>query len=451
MQNLFDEVASLDKRCYEKFLLSEDILMENASNGMAKYILKHFKKGSKIIVVCGSGNNGADGITLARILHVDYDVSILHVKEPKSKMAILQKQRADAIGVSTCDTISTCDVIVEAIVGTGFNGVFEKSIEGIIDNINSSKSFKIACDIPSIGFMADVTLTMGGLKKELFLDDKKDFVGDIEVINLGISRDVYETDSNVKLLEMKDLELPLRTKQDSHKGSFGHLVVICGQKSGACTLSALAGFKMGAGLVSLVGKTQPQNMPNMLMFEQTLPKNTTAIALGMGLGKCEDLSKYILDDVALLLDADMFHNENIVDLLKWKNLVVTPHPKEFVELLKITNIADINIQTLQKNRFLYVEMFCKKFPHVVLLLKGANVIIGRDEKFFVNSYGSSVLAKGGSGDVLSGIISSLMAQGYEPLKATINGSLIHTKLARLYKGADFSLTPEDLVAQIGNL
>ena len=99
MQRLYDEVNSLDKRCYSEFYLSEDILMEHAANGMALHIKERFQKGTKVIIVCGSGNNGADGIACARLLHGDYDVEILYVKNPKSDMAILQSNRAKAIGV----------------------------------------------------------------------------------------------------------------------------------------------------------------------------------------------------------------------------------------------------------------------------------------------------------------------------------------------------------------
>lgn len=91
MQKLFEEVGSLDRRCYEEFALTEDILMEHAADGMVSYIRSNFSKGSKVTVVCGSGNNGADGIACARLLHSDFDVSIYHVKEPKSQMALLQK------------------------------------------------------------------------------------------------------------------------------------------------------------------------------------------------------------------------------------------------------------------------------------------------------------------------------------------------------------------------
>jgi len=122
-----------------------------------------------------------------------------------------------------------------------------------------------------------------------------------------------------------------------------------------------------------------------------------------------------------------------------------------MSLLKLTGIANINTKKLQNNRFKYAEKFCKKFPHVTLLLKGANVIIAQDKEFFINPHGNASLAKGGSGDVLSGLVGSLLAQGYKPLNCAINASLAHTKLAQLYKGADFSLSPNDLINQICNL
>jgi NAD(P)H-hydrate repair Nnr-like enzyme with NAD(P)H-hydrate dehydratase domain len=131
--------------------------------------------------------------------------------------------------------------------------------------------------------------------------------------------------------------------------------------------------------------------------------------------------------------------------------VITPHAKEFVSLLKMANIASITIKELQKNRFKYAEMFCAKFTDITLVLKGANVIIGQKDKFFINPHGTSALAKGGSGDVLSGLIGALLAQGYSCLEASKNASLAHTKLVLDYNGADFSLTPDDLIEGICKL
>ena len=464
MQKLYDEIGTLDKRCYDEFGLSEDILMEHAANGMAEYIRKKFVKNSKIIVVCGSGNNGADGIALARLLHGDYDVRIFFVKEPKSPMAKLQNTRAHAIGVKVTIELNDCDVLVDAIVGTGFKGGFNYEAKAVMQTINRLKAFKIACDIPSglkingecdeNTFIADISLTMGALKKSMFSDSAKEFVGEIKVLDLGVARTVYETSSNWHALDISDLELPYRNQKNSHKGSYGHLAIPCGNKHGASMMSGLSALKFGSGLVTLVSFEEPYNMPCSLMHSQIKPSNATALACGMGLGIdfCdEDLSRFLDNSLPMIVDADIFNMDIVLEILKREKLVITPHPKEFVSLLHMTGIADVSIRELQDNRFKYSEEFCKKYPKVTLLLKGANVIIGKDDEFYINSHGTSALAKGGSGDVLSGLVGALLAQGYEPLNAAINASLAHTKLVQNYKGADFSLTPEDLIAGIGNL
>lgn len=463
MQKLFDEVGFLDKRCYNEFGLSEDILMEHAADGMADYIRTHFSKNSSIIIACGSGNNGADGIALSRLLHLDYDVKLFYVKSPKSKMAILQAKRSKQVGVAECVELRECDVLVDAVVGTGFVGEFYEGLKETMQKLNSLTAFKIACDIPSgidshgncakESFVADISLTMGALKKSMFLDEAKEFVGEIKVLDLGISRDIYETESNWNLLDMKDLELPLRDKKNTHKGNYGHLALISGEKIGASVISALSALRFGSGLVTLVGYENEQilSIPHELMYGHTIPENATALALGMGLGtefSDSEVKEFLEKDIALIVDADIFHMGLVLDVLKKEKLVLTPHPKEFVALLKLTKIADITVEELQKNRFKYVELFCQHYPNAVLLLKGANVIIAKEKQFYINSHGSSVLAKGGSGDVLSGLIGALLAQGYEPLNAGIHASLTHTKLAQEYKGANFSMTPKDLIDAI---
>jgi len=153
----------------------------------------------------------------------------------------------------------------------------------------------------------------------------------------------------------------------------------------------------------------------------------------------------------LIADADLFYMSIILDILKRDDVVLTPHPKEFVSLLKLCGLAEISVEKLQANRFKYVEMFCSEYQNVTLLLKGANVVIGKKVTFFINPHGSSKLAKGGSGDVLSGLVGSLLAQGYDPLSAAKNATLAHSKLALNYTGSDFSLTPDDLIEQIGKL
>lgn len=463
MQKVFNEVNSLDKQCYKKYHLSEDILMEHASNGMKEYIHKYFTKGSKILIVCGSGNNGADGIALARLLHNDYDVELFLLSNPKSEMAKLQMKRAMSIKVNKVDSFKDeYDLVVDALFGTGLNRILNKEANDLLVLLNAIKAKKIACDIPSgiddkgnvenIAFFADITLTMGALKKSLFLDMAKDYVGKIEVIDLGVSRSLYENDSKCFLLDKNDLKLPTRDKKNTHKGDFGHLSVIAGEKEGASILCAMAGFHLGCGLVSLISHHKI-HCEAYIMQSHFLPQNTTAIALGMGLGKYE--KKEILDifnqDIKKVIDADLFYSKEIVEVLDKDNIVLTPHPKEFCSLLKLCDIDSISIDTLQKNRFYYVKKFTQKYPNIVLVLKGANTIIAQDDTIYINPHGDSRLSFGGSGDVLAGFIASLLAQGYTPLQAAIQGSLIHTLSSKKSSKNSFSLNPFDLIQGVTKL
>ncbi|MDD4330614.1 MAG: NAD(P)H-hydrate dehydratase [Aliarcobacter sp.] len=461
MQKLFDEVNSLDKRCYEKFLLSEDLLMEHAASNMALYISEKYSSFESILIVCGSGNNGADGIALARLLHTKFDVKLYLSTTPKSSMAQLQLQRAKTLEINILNKLFEADIIIDCLFGTGLNKPLDEKSTNLLNTLNSYNSFKIACDIPSginnlgqiqnIAFEADVTITMGALKTSLFSDVAKDYVGKIVVANLGIQRNLYEIDSNKYLLDESDMNLPFRNKKNSHKGSFGHLNVVAGCKKGAGIIAANAAFNFGAGLVSVVCH-ENLDLPYHIMQTHFVNENCTAIAIGMGLGKYEtdEIRKILNKKVPKIIDADLFYDELICEGLN-QEVVLTPHPKEFVSLLKLCKIADIDVSELQNNRFLYAQMFSKKYPKVVLLLKGANVIISKNEKLYVNRFGRAVLSKGGSGDVLSGLIGSLLAQGYEILDAAITASLAHAIASKNYSKNNYSLTPLDLIEEIKKL
>lgn len=452
MQKLFDEVNSLDKRCYEKFLLSEDLLMEHAASNMALYISEKYSSFESILIVCGSGNNGADGIALARLLHTKFDVKLYLASTPKSSMAQLQLQRAKTLDIKIVNELFNADIIVDCLFGTGLNKPLDEKSINLLNTLNSYNSFKIACDIPSgIAFEADITITMGALKTSLFSDMAKDYVGKILVANLGVQREIYEIDSNKFLLDESDMKLPIRNKKNAHKGTYGHLNVVAGCKKGAGIIAANAAFGFGAGLVSVVCH-ENLDLPYHIMQTHFISENCTAIAIGMGLGKYEtdEIRKILNKKVPKIIDADLFYDKLICEVLE-QDVVLTPHPKEFVSLLKLCDIADISVEELQNNRFLYVEKFCKKYPNVVLLLKGANVIISSNEKLYVNSFGSVVLSKGGSGDVLSGLIGSLLAQGYQSLDATITASLAHAIASKNYSKNNYSLTPLDLIEEIKKL
>ncbi len=458
MQKVFKEVKSLDKRCYDELHLSEDILMEQASMALANEVLLQTKKDDKVLFVCGSGNNGADGITAARILVKQRDVSVYIPIGVKSKMAELQLKRLRALHVKVVTSVINADVYVDALFGSGLVRDFSENILLIIQQMNNKKAKKIACDVPtgidskgrvkSICFKADVTITMGALKESLFSDDAKDYVGEIKVANLGVSRENYETKQSCFLLEDSDLKLPYREQATVNKGSFGHVIVISGHKEGASRLSAIAAFNFGAGLVTLCGKNR-NNIPLSIMGNEVMPKEFSVVVAGMGMGYIygdEKLRDFLLShSKPLVIDADLLHHKILKEILvKKEEVILTPHPKEFASLLKVLDIADVDTKEIQIDRFKWVREFSKVYPKAILVLKGANTIITQDKKLYINSLGTSKLAKGGSGDVLSGMIGSLLAQGYSPLDSAISGVLAHVKVASECRCASFGLTPEDL-------
>lgn len=463
MQNLFPEVHSLDQRCYETFGLTEDLLMEHAADGMADFIHNQYDGHERICIVSGAGNNGADGIALARLLHRDFDVSLYLSFGVRSTMTKLQYDRAIAVGVPIVDELQECDILVDALFGSGFNRVFDEETKELLQAMNALDADKIACDMPSglrldgsmepESFVADVTLTMGALKRGLFSDAAKEIIGSVHVIDLGVSRSVYERTSSWKLLDPEDLHLPHRYAHNSHKGTYGHLSVICGEKPGAAVMTGSAALRFGAGLVTLISNTH-EEIPYMLMQSHLLPETTTAIALGMGLGtefSNEELLSLLDNTLPLLLDADIFAHPLFTRLLTRKHLLLTPHPKEFTTILRVCGLADIDVHELQSNRFHYVELFCRAYPNITLLLKGANVIIGQCESFYINPHGTNILAKGGSGDVLAGLIASLMAQGHPMIHAAIHASLAHTQAAANVTKNSYALTPDDLIEAITTL
>ncbi|MDC7243811.1 MAG: NAD(P)H-hydrate dehydratase [Sphaerochaetaceae bacterium] len=473
MQKVFEEVNSLDKKCYENFFMSEDLLMEHAANSMANFIKQKFEKNTNILIVCGTGNNGADGIALARILYKDYHVSVFLPFGTKSNMGRLQLKRAGLVGVEIIEDkshklpLKSYDVVVDALFGTGLKRPLQEECIQIIQVLNKLEAYKIACDIPSgiidpsalqitnyaAIFDADTTITMGALKYQLFGDLVKSFVGEIIVADLGLSRKLYEDEKcSFYLLEKKDMRLPLRTNKPSHKGNYGHLAVIAGEKIGAATLCAEAGFVFGAGLVTAVSNDN-YLYPYHIMQNKSLPNNTSAIALGMGLGKIDEefLDEVLNNELPKVIDADLFYNEYILKVLQKENLVLTPHPKEFCSLLEICEIAQIDVATLQNNRFKFVQKFNEKYPNIVLLLKGANTLISYKGKTYINPFGTSVLSQGGSGDVLCGLIASLLAQNYDILDAAVSASLAMTFAAQNYTKNNYSMKPQDLIEEVKKL
>ncbi|GAA9229783.1 NAD(P)H-hydrate dehydratase [Helicobacter pylori] len=464
MLSVYEKVNALDKRALEKFNLSEDILMENAAMALERAVLQNASLGAKVIILCGSGDNGGDGYALARRLVGRFKTLIFEMKPAKSPMCQLQKERAKKVGVviKTWEEKNEdleCDALIDCVVGSNFKGELEPFLN--FESLSQKARFKIACDIPSgidskgrvdkRAFKADMTISMGAIKSCLLSDRAKDYIGELKVGHLGVFNQTYEIPTDTFLLEKSDLKLPLRDKKNAHKGDYGHAHILLGKHSGAGLLSALSALNFGSGVVSVQAlecEITSSNKPLELVFCENFPNPLSAFALGMGLENIpKDFNKW-LELAPCVLDAGVFYHKEVLQALE-KEVVLTPHPKEFLSLLKLVGI-NISMLELLDNKLEIARDFSQKYPKVVLLLKGANTLIAHQGQVFINILGSVALAKAGSGDVLAGLILSLLSQNYTPLDAAINASLVHA-LASLEFKNNYALTPLDLIEKIKRL
>lgn len=463
-----------------------------------------------VLILCGSGNNGGDGLALSRRIYGKYPVKVLLISAPKTDEAKLQLKMAQALGVeildfsqfeqielSTANTYKTADeplvkssfvpaVIVDCIFGTGFHGELPPKshslLEGINDHPEYKASFKIACDIPSaLFFKADVTVTMGALKSILFTDKAKDVTGKIKVADLGISSPIFEQcfAPDAFLIEESDIKLPFRTKKSAHKGTYGHTAVFAGEKSGAAILAAEAATQFGSGLTTIV-KNANSNLEQFkitpeLMIADSIPKTATAILLGPGLGspdtkrldaikewfKAESNKTQNPVSPALVLDADMLTFPKIADFLTElcdsqtkenatnARIILTPHPKELAVLYSALGFQNYTAVQAAEARFEIAKQITQKFPQLTLILKSSNTIIAAESQIFICDQGCQSLAKGGSGDVLAGMTASLLAQGYSAKDAAITAVYAHAIASRNFsEGTGWNLTPLALIEQI---
>ncbi|ADU40414.1 YjeF domain protein [Helicobacter pylori 35A] len=464
MLSVYEKVNALDKRVLEKFNLSEDILMENAAMALEKAVLQNASLGAKVIILCGSGDNGGDGYALARRLVGRFKTLVFEMKPAKSPMCQLQKERAKKVGVvikawEEKNEDLECDALIDCMVGSNFKGELEPFLN--FESLSQKARFKIACDIPSGidskgrvdkgAFKAHMTISMGAIKSCLLSDRAKDYIGELKVGHLGVFNQIYEIPTDTFLLEKSDLKLPLRDKKNAHKGDYGHAHILLGKHSGAGLLSALSALNFGSGVVSVQAlecEITSSNKPLELVFCENFPNPLSAFALGMGLeGFPKDFNKW-LELAPCVLDAGVFYHKEVLQALD-KEVVLTPHPKEFLSLLKLVGI-NISMLELLDNKLEIARDFSQKYPKVVLLLKGANTLIAHQGQVFINILGSVALAKAGSGDVLAGLILSLLSQHYTPLDAAINASLAHA-LASLEFKNNYALTPLDLIEKIKRL
>ena len=382
---------------------------------------------------------------------------------------------------------SFSSIIVDCLFGIGFHGELSKEFLQIFDILNKIKAVKIACDIPSaLYFHADFTVTMGAHKTALFSDKAKAVCGSIIQAPLGIPSNVFESflPPDAFLLEMSDAKLPFRKNKSAHKGTYGHTSVFACQKSGAAILAATSALNFGSGLTSLI-KTSFSDLDQFkispeLMINDSIPAKTTAIVLGSGF--CEDeKSVLIFDDIlkwftmvenpAIVLDAGVFGYRDFIPFLQNINsvlnakIVLTPHLLEMSRFLEHLNNFfpekfqdfdknDFSVQTLSNNpnkKIALSKKIIQIFPNVTIVIKSANTFITTENQVFICDEGRQNLAKGGSGDVLAGLIGSLLAQRYSTKDAAITGVLAHANASKKFGGEAYDLTPEKLINEISNL
>ena len=452
--------------------------------GKAVFSQYHFK--GKTLIIVGSGNNGGDGLALAKLLKEDNkDVSILQLF-PITKPHLLEllSECIDSFipiyEYSSSFKFTGYDTFVDAIFGIGFKGELDGITKEVVEKINSLRTYTISIDINSglnadngitkLAVVSDMTVAIGFVKPGLLLNDSKDYIKYLTCINIGIPY----TGESYYLYNSTDFnkEFPKR-KYNSHKGTYGYVGIMGGsyKYSGSVKLSnlALVSLSVGAGVSRVIAPYAicdsilpfllestifpiTSNAENNFSFEEdeihSAITGLSALGLGMGMGVSEDNCKiieYILlnYDKKLLIDADGLNNLSTMDLnllnKSKADIVLTPHVKEFSRLI------NRSVEDILNNPIEYAIKFTEEY-NVTLLLKGTATIISKAGKVYISATGSPALSKGGSGDILSGIITGLM--GYkDALSSSISGAYIFGRCGdlALRKYGSYSPLPRDII------
>lgn len=470
-------------------------LMERAATFAFHWIENAFQESKATFhVFCGVGNNGGDGLVLARLLkQKGYKVNVIIValKEKYSSDFIVNLERLNKLSIKTITIEPTSsrdlfpelkskDIIVDAIFGSGLSRMPEEWVIQLFKHINESKGYVISIDIPSGLFLdksisnraavirANIVLTFQLPKLSFYLPETADFVKDIVILDIGLDTEFIEKEpTSHYLIDKKEILKRYKpVDKFTHKGIQGHTLIIGGSygKIGAIVLSSKAALKAGCGLVTayipkcgyeIVQMATTETM--VITDENTLHITAInyeikpqAIAIGMGLGKHEETQAAFYtflktNTTPLLIDADglniLAENKQWLPLLP-KDTILTPHPKELERLI---GTWENDFDKMKK-----VRDFTKKYE-VIVVVKGVYTLIIDKENLYVNSSGNQALATGGSGDVLSGIIASLLAQSYKAVNAAILGVYIHglTADVTITKTGHESFIASDSINAIG--
>lgn len=441
-------------------------LLERAARVLSMAILDRYA-GRSFAVFAGAGNNGGDGLAVARMLHNAGCGVQAWVINPKGKLSpdcavnLIRLQETAVMVVEVCDAFSmpslgSDTIIVDALFGSGLNKPVTKGVYAdVIQGINSSPCEVVAIDMPS-GLMgensasgndtivkASVTFTLQFPKMSLLFPENAPYVGDFSILDIGLSQEgIGKLASNLSFTDEKDIKPLLRPRPGhSHKGDFGRALLVAGSRgmAGASVLAARAAMRSGVGLLTLhipecnnviVQSSVPEVMTsidsNGACFSDFVDTSRyDAVAVGPGLGQSADSERallHLIEDcrVPMVLDADALNilarNPEYLHRLP-AGSVITPHPGEFARLF---GYSDNTSDKLQKALSYAVS------SGVTVVLKGAyTVIIAPDGDLYFNSTGNPGMATGGSGDVLTGIVLSLLAQGYAAADAARVGVYVH--------------------------
>ena len=464
------------------------VLMERAALEVVRCMEEEQLDFRKVLVVCGSGNNGGDGYAIARLLHLKgHDVTIFFAgnSQKRSEENAQQAKIAAHYEIPVITNLDTEEysVIIDALFGTGLKREITGHYREILCSVNQMTGEKVAVDLPSgihdttgaqmgIAFCADLTVAIAFPKRGLFLQEGNVCAGKILTGDIGISSETFSEGTVTFGYEKQDLFLGFpKRKKNSHKGSYGKVLMIAGSKgmSGAAYLSAKAAYAVGAGLVQIYTHEE-----NRVILQQLLPEAIITtydtfdseqlekliqwadlIGIGCGLGKsdtAERVMQYTLKRalVPCVVDADGI---NILSKhMEWIEvtnalIVLTPHMKEMSRMLQCS------VKELIEQRMERLHAFVERYK-VVCVLKDARTLVAKEHRnTYLNLSGNAAMAKAGSGDVLAGVIVGILAQQCEPYTSACLGVFLHGlagDMARDKKGA-YSVLASDLVAEISSV
>lgn len=488
------QMKEIDKRAMDEYGIPSIVLMENAAASVFKYI-KNYNAG-KIILLCGTGNNGGDGFAIARLLHINgYDVSVYCfgdynkiAGDAKVNFDILKRLNINVKNdlEKFISEIENCDLIIDAIFGTGFKGEISGKYKEAIENVNNRGKHVISVDIPSgiesdtgkasnVHVMADITVTFGCIKYGHILNEGRNCCGKVYVENISIPGSCIEDEKIKAVTNFNDFPLCLLKKReiDTNKSDYGRLFIIGGNinMSGAVCLCAKASLRTGSGLVSCVIPKSIADRVGVLVPEATyilceekdgyidikkeqlddIIQRADVIAIGIGLGNSDkllDKIEYLIENSTkpLIIDADglnvLSRNKDILKNAK-SRIVITPHPGE------MSRLTGFSTNYINENRVQVAIDFSREYK-CITLLKGSSTVVAFEDNIYINTTGNPGMATGGSGDVLTGIIASFIGQGYTPYEACILGSYIHGRAGDdAYETYGYGLTSKDIIKFVG--